>query len=830
MAVFPTDIPDESVQVDDYLLFSDTSDSGKLKKNIPSEVVKTWLWWTWVNSDLLSQWSTNLYMTSWEKVKLSWIETWAEVNQVNSVNGIQWAVVLTQDEVWDGSSFVRTENNFTNTSVIKLNNATNHITDTNNPHSTTKAQVGLGNVTNDEQLSTTDWNFSNLDEKSDVQQHLDDLYVLQDSADSEKIKKVKNQTDLIWKASLIQDWNPSVNYYVFNFSASTNYVIRSYVYIWWNLYRCLVQHQSSWSFSADLGNGFREQVTGWWMWWWNILTSWNWAPVLSGVNPWDLYVDLNNGDIYYWDWSTWQITSSSWWYTWDVVVFTWTWAPVAPWVTAWDLYSDNTLGSEAIYVWNGTARQNVTVSTSWWVNYASSPTTWDKLTFSVWVWADTIDESGIGYDSATTTLDWSGTTQTWTTIFDNGYTWNYEGSTINYDDATTQNNDWTVNNTVNSVINNNWTDINHIWVNEDYDATSVTNHAWTQTNTWTINNNNTNINNTNVIETYDATSTINNGGTLNIENLIITWSASWGWLSPIWDGFWSNIINFGQSNLTPVSSPDFFFFGNCILNNKFYVSIEDQVAPYPSLWDTIAIRSGTGDLVYNSGSVQRIGLNDFSYPAGWAKPRRFSTLLTDNRIYLVMDDSGAANSEVYFCDLSNDISYIANWTSLFTIPSWSFSTSTVNDSPQIVWVDSNGYICFAPELTDILVWWEVYNILRYDDTWTPQPSINIVVPAPVAGANIRISWVNQVCVSSENVLVALTELNGGLVEQLAVHYAYDDSWAPKTFSTGNVPTFVWPSLWDNILLWNNVYICSSTAPAYNAWSLKQEYRYLTSII
>ena len=32
MAVFPTDIPDESVQVDDYLLFSDTSDSGKLKK------------------------------------------------------------------------------------------------------------------------------------------------------------------------------------------------------------------------------------------------------------------------------------------------------------------------------------------------------------------------------------------------------------------------------------------------------------------------------------------------------------------------------------------------------------------------------------------------------------------------------------------------------------------------------------------------------------------------------------------------------------------------------------------------------------------------------
>jgi hypothetical protein len=58
----------------------------------------------------------------------------------------------------------------------------------------------LGSVENERQLSRTADNFSALPEKSDVQFHLDDLTVLQDSSDSENIKKVTNQTNLIWYA------------------------------------------------------------------------------------------------------------------------------------------------------------------------------------------------------------------------------------------------------------------------------------------------------------------------------------------------------------------------------------------------------------------------------------------------------------------------------------------------------------------------------------------------------------------------------------------------------------------------------------------------------
>jgi len=104
----------------------------------------------------------------------------------------------------DGATFVRTNNNFTSTNVSELNAASNHLTDFANPHNTTPANIGIGNVTNDKQLSTTAGNFTPLVEKSDIQQHLDDLFVIQDSDDGDIIKKITNKTDLIWKASLCQ--------------------------------------------------------------------------------------------------------------------------------------------------------------------------------------------------------------------------------------------------------------------------------------------------------------------------------------------------------------------------------------------------------------------------------------------------------------------------------------------------------------------------------------------------------------------------------------------------------------------------------------------------
>lgn len=250
----PTETPDNT----DNLLFADTSDADNIKKNTPGAVVATGL--ASNTTDSLPEGATNLYATAGEKVKLAGIQTGAQVNDVNSVNGQVGAVVLDQDDVADGSTFVRTNNNFTNTAVTELNAATNHLTDFNNPHNTTPALIGLGNVTNDTQLSTTAGNFNSLSEKSDIQQHLEDKFVIQDSSDSDQIKSITNQTDLIWKASLCQVWNSSINYYRFNFVGSTTYDIRSIVIFGNKLYLCTVDHQSSGSFAADLALGYWVEI------------------------------------------------------------------------------------------------------------------------------------------------------------------------------------------------------------------------------------------------------------------------------------------------------------------------------------------------------------------------------------------------------------------------------------------------------------------------------------------------------------------------------------------------------------------------------------------
>jgi hypothetical protein len=71
------------------------------------------------------------------------VQAGAEVNAVTSVNGQVLAVNLDQDDIPNGSTWVRTANDFTNTAVSELNAASNHLTDFNNPHNTTAALVGL---------------------------------------------------------------------------------------------------------------------------------------------------------------------------------------------------------------------------------------------------------------------------------------------------------------------------------------------------------------------------------------------------------------------------------------------------------------------------------------------------------------------------------------------------------------------------------------------------------------------------------------------------------------------------------------------------------------
>jgi len=76
----------------------------------------------------------------------------AEQNTIDSVNGQVGTVVLTQDDVGDGITYVRTHNDYTNADEATVALTVTHMANMLNPHNTTKAQVGLTNVTDDAQL------------------------------------------------------------------------------------------------------------------------------------------------------------------------------------------------------------------------------------------------------------------------------------------------------------------------------------------------------------------------------------------------------------------------------------------------------------------------------------------------------------------------------------------------------------------------------------------------------------------------------------------------------------------------------------------------------
>ena len=67
---------------------------------------------------------------------------------------------------------------------------TSHVANTSNPHSVTKAQIGLTNVTDDAQLKRAANDLNTFTEKTTLAP--DDIFIIEDSADSFNKKKVKN--------------------------------------------------------------------------------------------------------------------------------------------------------------------------------------------------------------------------------------------------------------------------------------------------------------------------------------------------------------------------------------------------------------------------------------------------------------------------------------------------------------------------------------------------------------------------------------------------------------------------------------------------------------
>lgn len=362
---YSTTIPSST----DLMIFADVSNSNVVWKNTLTEITKAGM--AGADTDYLPDWSTTVMMLTTERSKLAGIAAGAQVNNFTS---IQWqsagALVLTQDDIPDWTNFVQTENNFADARASELQIAYSHSQNINgNPHNTTKTMIWLGNVTNDTQLSTTANNFSSLPEKPDVQFHLDDVTVLQDSSNGNIIKKVKNQTNLIWYGAYIQERWPSINYNHFVISWSTTYKLNSMVSIAGSIYMCAVTHQSSSSFASDLSNGYWT-IIGWGGWGWNTLSSGNGSPTGSWVNPWDLYVDLLTGDLYYRNGTT------------------WIWPINNGWTSTWIIYTTSAGAPVLSTTGNrGTASQGIGANHVFETSQTIDPLTGDtiNMNFSWWV-------------------------------------------------------------------------------------------------------------------------------------------------------------------------------------------------------------------------------------------------------------------------------------------------------------------------------------------------------------------------------------------------------------------------------------------------------------
>jgi len=171
--------PAQAPDSDDRLLVADTSDSFAATNSSIEEVVQAWL--SASTSDQLPQGGTNLYLTSSERTKLAGIAVWADVSPVFSVQGDIGNVLLTQDDIPDGSNFVRTQNNFSDAKDDQLTDAFQHsVIISGNPHNVTQSDIWLDNVLNKEQLTKepNDWSFAQDQTLED-----EDIFLIEDSTD-----------------------------------------------------------------------------------------------------------------------------------------------------------------------------------------------------------------------------------------------------------------------------------------------------------------------------------------------------------------------------------------------------------------------------------------------------------------------------------------------------------------------------------------------------------------------------------------------------------------------------------------------------------------------
>lgn len=505
------DLPLATPVYNDIDLFADISDSNNAKSNTIGSKVKAGLADPTVTADDLQDWATKKVLTAIERTKLAGIQAGAQVNTVTSVNWQMGVVVLDADDIADTATRKMGNEIFNTSEKNKLDTAYTHSQAvTGNPHNVTAAQVWLGNVANERQLSRTAGNFNALPLKTDIQRNMNDLVPIQDAFDNDIIKKVTVGTQYIRYSSTIQLWRPSVNYHADTLVNSTTYEIRNIVIdeVTGGMYYCTISHQSGANFASDLA-----------LWYWTPVLAWGggsspvyvirWASNPTQAIPWwprtpsgafagQLFANTVTADILVRDGNDRVLNSA--WGGWSWVTITvWVWAPVGSGTNPWDMYIDYNTAN--IYVWNGTSWVvNNATGGSWsWIIYSLAngtvvaSTTGDRWLASTGTWADKTYETSQEIDPLTGD-----------TINMNFWPW----GTVVFDD----------------------TDINfENWTTLNYDSTVVSNHNGDTVNyDWsTINSENTEYNHTGDTINYDATTTVD-GGVFNnntFNNATFTWSS-----------------------------------------------------------------------------------------------------------------------------------------------------------------------------------------------------------------------------------------------------------------------------------------------------------------
>jgi len=452
------DLPLATPVYNDIDLFADISDSNNAKSNTIGSKVKAWLSDPTVTADDLQDWATKKVLTAAERTKLAGIQAGAQVNTVTSVNWQMGVVVLGADDIADTAARKMGNEIFNTSEKNKLDTAYTHSQAvTGNPHNVTAAQVWLGNVANERQLSRTAGNFNALPLKTDIQRNMNDLVPIQDAFDSDIVKKVTVGTQYIRYSSTIQLWRTSVNYHADTLVNSTTYEIRNIVIdeVTGGMYYCTVSHQSGANFASDLA-----------LWYWTPVLAWGggsspvyvirWASNPTQSIPWwprtpsgafvgQLFVNTVTADILVRDGNDRVLNSAT---------GGWGWGSGIIYSLSNGTVVASTTGDR------GLASTGTGADKTYETSQVIDPVTWNTISQTFWPWGTVVfDDTDINFENWTT-LNYDITVVSnhnrdtvnydWSTINSNNTEYNHTGDTINYDATTTVDGGTFNNNTFNN--------------------------------------------------------------------------------------------------------------------------------------------------------------------------------------------------------------------------------------------------------------------------------------------------------------------------------------------------------------------------------------------